>query len=349
VYGITGIRSEAERLAATGVTERSWALGLGRSEPIAAWLSCDPVDDDGVSVMVGFSGPGEPSTVGVYIDHNLGGIAKDAFVVPAAIDAVLAMLQEADESDRELQYREIPLSEAAARWRAAITMTDMYLDPPTSEDLDDLRALVFARLAKLPSDGEAPGQVGLDEEERERLIHEFLESDETVGLQGSDGDQDRQHALDHLAYQIATFSLDYVLGTALRFSPVMVEVFCLDWAPRKIALDNDEFTLLPDVLAAWIRFTGHRRGIPDDAISSAVDAAYEYASEMIELSKDPRNWGPGKTMALGIARQGIDPTDQAALDEFVAQVNRDGGIDALADDLAGLRATGQPRLRVVDV
>ena len=340
-------RLAAERLAATGVAERSWAAVLGGGEPVAAWLSCDPVDDDGVSVMVGFGGPGGPSTVGVYIDHNLGGMAKDAFVVPTAIDAVLAMLQEADEVDRDLQYRQISLSEAAARWRTAFAMTDMYLDPPNSEDLDNLRALVMAKLAKLPSDGEAPEQVGLDEKERESLLQEFLGSDETVGLQGSDGDRDTEHALAHLAFQILTFSLDYVLGTTLRFSPVMVETFCLDWAPRKIAIDHDGFTLLPDVLAAWLRFTGRRRGIPDDAIQTAVAAAYEYAPEMIELSKDPRNWGPAKTMALGVAQRGIDPTDQAALDEFVAQVNRDGGIDAIADEVAAAGAARRPRLRVV--
>ena len=113
----------------------------------------------------------------------------------------------------------------------------------------------------------------------------------------------------------------------------MVEVFCLDWAPRKIAIDGDGFTLLPDVLAAWIRFVGRRRGIPEDSIKAAVDAAYNYASEMIELSQDPENWGPAKTMGLAIQRRGIDITDQAALDEFVSEVNSQGGVDVLADSL----------------
>jgi hypothetical protein len=113
----------------------------------------------------------------------------------------------------------------------------------------------------------------------------------------------------------------------------MVEVFCLDWAPHKIAIDGDGFTLLPDVLAAWIRFVGRRRGIPEEAISDAVHAAYHYAPEMIELSQDPEEWGPAKTLALGVQQRGIDPTDQAALDDFIDEVNRNGGIDVLADSL----------------
>ena len=125
-----------------------------------------------------------------------------------------------------------------------------------------------------------------------------------------------------------------MLGTPLRFSPVMAEIFCLDWAPGKVATDGDGFTLLPDVLAAWIRFVGRRRAIPEDAIAEAVDAAYEYAPEMIELSQDPEEWGPAKILALGIQQRGIDPTDEVALYDFVSEVNNNGGIDVLADSLA---------------
>ena len=115
----------------------------------------------------------------------------------------------------------------------------------------------------------------------------------------------------------------------------MVEMFCLDWAPRKIAMDGDAFTLLPDVLAAWIRFVGRRRSLPAPAIREATEAAYEYAPEMIELSQQPEVWGPAKTMVLAMQQRGVDLTEQKALDSFVAEINRQGGIDVLADSLAG--------------
>ena len=146
-------RLAADRLVAQGVAEPRWGEVVGAWEPSAAWLSFDPVNDDGASVMVGFEGPGAPSTVGVYVDHNLGAMAKDAFVVPAGIDHVLAELQENYDCDDELSYREIEPEEAAARWREALAMTDMYVDPPSSEDLDHLRALVMARCAMLPQAG----------------------------------------------------------------------------------------------------------------------------------------------------------------------------------------------------
>ncbi|MDQ1417957.1 MAG: hypothetical protein QOF81_3570, partial [Acidimicrobiaceae bacterium] len=133
------------------------------------------------------------------------------------------------------------------------------------------------------------------------------------------------------------FSLDYLRGTPLRFSPVMVEMFSLDWAPRKIPASEDAFTLLPDVLAAWIRFVGGRRAIAEESISEAVEAVYRYAPEMIDLSLDPTNWDPAKTIALAVQQRGIDITDRVALGEFMAEVNRRGGIDVLADSLVARR------------
>ena len=321
---------------------------MGGGEPTEAWLSYDPIDDDGISVMVGFDGPGEPSTVGVYIDYNLGGMAKDLFVVPVGIDSVLAMMKEDHEGDRGPQYGELPIAEAAALARG-VAVTDMYLDPPTSDDLDDLRALVAAEWPSCRLAVWCPSRPGSWRKKRERLLEEFLESDETVGLRSTTGAGHRDFALEHLAHQILTFCLDYVDGTPLRFSPVMVEMFCLDWAPRKIAGAGDEFARLPDVLAAWIRFVGRRRAVAEDAIAEAVEAAYEYASEMIGLSEDPQTWGPAKTLALAIQQRGIDPTDQAAVDDLVAEVNRNGGVDVLAKSLAASRAPGPRSLRVIGV
>jgi hypothetical protein len=329
-YGAKARRT-ATRLMESGVVRPSWTETVGAATPTSAWLTFDPVDDDGISVMVGFDGPAGAHTLGVYIDHNLGGIAKDGFAVPATINEVLERLRESDETE-PVEYCEVSVEEAAERWRGAFEMTDMTLDPPVTEDLGHLRALLLSRLSKMPTAGQAPADGEIGDTERERLLDEFLESDETIGLWGIDGDEGRH--VEHLALQAMTFSLDYVRGTPLRFSPVMVEIFCLHWAPRKIAADEDAFTLLPDVLAAWIRFVGRRRGIPEVSIGEAVEAAYGYAPEMIELSQDPANWGPAKTIALAVHERGIDITDKSALDDFIAEVNDNGGIDLLAQSLA---------------
>lgn len=90
---------------------------------------------------------------------------------------------------------------------------------------------------------------------------------------------------------------------------------------------------MPGVLTAWIGFAGRRRGIPQELIDLALKAAEGYSPQMIELSADPANWGPGKIVSLGLRKRGIDVTDKAAVDTFLAEVNRSGGIDVLADSL----------------
>ncbi|MDP9075220.1 MAG: hypothetical protein M3N98_13870 [Actinomycetota bacterium] len=326
-------RRAADRLADAGVAEPSWSedIGTGAETAVSAWLSYDPVDDDGVSVVVGFDGPSGPHTLGVYIDHNLGGIAKDGFAVPAPVDDVLDRLRQNDEL-ASVQYRQIAVAEAAARWRMALELADLTSHPAVSADLAHLRALLTARLSTMPARGRgpAPGRAEMDSDERDRLLAEFLESDEATGLWDDDIDEDD---IETLAVQALSFSLDYVAGTSLRFSPVMVEMFCLDWAPRKIPLGEDGLTLLPDVLAAWIRFVGRRRGIPEASMADAVDAVDGYAAEMLELARDPANWGPAKTIALAVRERGIDITNQGALEDLVAEINRNGGIDVLADSL----------------
>jgi hypothetical protein len=181
----------------------------------------------------------------------------------------------------------------------------------------------------MPAGSSTPKAPEPDEAERTQLLSEFLNSEETVGLFGEGNES--PEVVEHLSMSVMTFSFDCVWGTPLRFSPVMVEIFCLDWAPRKIAVDGEEFTILPDVLAAWIRFAGRRRGIPEEAIRESVEAAYDYAPEMIDLASDPASWGPAKTIALAIEKRGIDVSDKTALDDFMNEINSKGGIDWLTE------------------
>ena len=261
----------------------------GAWEPTVACLSYDPVDDDGVNVMVGFEGPAGPSTVGVYVDHNLGGMAKDAFAAAGRHRRGTGKAPGGPcrRRRRTVVPRDHPRRSGRSP-RQALEMTDMYMDSTLERGPRPACApLSRPGSRRLPHGGEVPVREEVGEDERNRLLSEFLDSDETVGLWGIDGEDDEDEEVERLAHQILTFAFDYVVGTSLRFSPVMVEMFCLDWAPRKVAMDGDAFTLLPDVLAAWIRFVGRRRRLRKPAIGEAVEAAYEHAPEMVELR--PRN------------------------------------------------------------
>lgn len=311
-------REAAEALVSDGVPEPPWRDAVtGTVEATAAAMVDDPVHDDGVNVLIGFDGPTGPHAVGVYIDHNLGGMAKDLLLLPVPWSEVLAYHAEPFDGVR-LRVTELDVAEAASRWRSAFWMTDHTLDPAVSDDLPQLRALALARLTALP-EGKAPDEPRLGDRERDAVLDAFLGSPHALGLIERGVDHD---VVDELAFQMLTYSCDYVRGTPLRFSPVMVELFCCDWATRKIAMDGEAFEVLPEVLRAWIRFAGERRGIPTDAIEEAVAAVSEYEDELAMATSDPSTWGPAKALAQAMRERGIDLTDPEKIEEFVGRVNR---------------------------
>ncbi|MQS53461.1 hypothetical protein [Companilactobacillus mishanensis] len=56
------------------------------------------------------------------------------------------------------------------------------------------------------------------------------------------------------------------------------------------------------------------------------------APEMIELSKDPANFSPSKLIGKKMVEQGIDLKDENEVQNFMDELNANGGVDSLLDD-----------------
>jgi hypothetical protein len=125
-------RAAADRLAACGVGEPVWAGGVGAGRPVAAALQYDEAFDDGVSVIVEFDGYGEePHTLGIYIDHNLGGLVKDVFLAGSLSD-VRAKLSVRAPNGVQLAVRDLELAEArAVLWPQSTSSTTPTILPST--------------------------------------------------------------------------------------------------------------------------------------------------------------------------------------------------------------------------
>jgi len=304
-------REAADRLGEAGVEEPLWSAALGQARPRDALLMYDEVFDDGVSVIVEFEVPGaEPHTLGIYIDHNLGGLVKDVFLAAPLTEIRRQLAANGDEGPA---LRELDLADARARVERALDMLDRTLDPPVDEDVRSLRALIAARMRTLPASGSAPAEPQEVEQEKcERLLADFLGSSEGGGWRG---DEDAEE----VAIAAIDFGAGYNHGGPLRWSPVVVELFMTGWLPRKIAREPEFFQRVPQVLRDWVTYAGRCRGVPETPLRETAAAVDRYREEMLEAVVDPAAWGPAKALVMEAQRAGVDLSDPGALEEFVGR------------------------------
>ncbi len=308
-------RAAADRLAGRGVPEPLWASQLGHAEPVAAELMYEEAFGDGVSVFVEFAPPdGERHTLGIYIDHNLGGLVKDAFLA-GPLDEVRSKLSSRAHNGVGLAVRKLEPAEARARIERALYMLDHIYAPPVDDDVRALRGLIDGRVRQLPDGFELPEDYEeMSVEERERLLAEFLASPEGQRWRG-DGDAE------DVVETAIWFGADYNHGGPLRWSVVVVEIFMTSWLPRKVTREPAFFERVSEVLPDWVRYAGRVRGVPAEALIEAVQAVERFGDEMLEAVNDPDAWGPAKTFAVAAQAAGVDLTDPNALNAFVKTYN----------------------------
>jgi hypothetical protein len=116
------------------------------------------------------------------------------------------------------------------------------------------------------------------------LIAEFLASDEAEDL------SDRG-AASKCADHIVSYGCEQDFGRPLRMSPAKAETFLLDWLPRKIMLWPAEQHAMPHVLAAWVRWSGRRRGLGTEAVSQTLDAVFGAMGTFTQVYRDPASFG----------------------------------------------------------
>jgi len=312
-----GARMTAARMASRGVARPRWADVIGKPECVKVVAVTD-VFDDQTSYHFTFAYPGRtPHVVLALYDENLGGIIKD----------ILAGTPP-DDSDPLVQFsgepgivvREIDPGEAAARVLDALSVGDLYIDNQWSDDFRYGRALLLSRMLRLlPEDedtllgDELDDEFAepLDDDARDALVEEFLASPFSPGVPQATS------IVDHCLVA----RCDFGDGDPLRWSPTVIELFMLDYLPRKITLSADEIDVLPEVLTAWVRFALTKRGLEEQFIEEAAQAVDDFAGEFREAMDDEGNFGPAKSIFRALKADGVDVLDQDAVDAWLKDFN----------------------------
>lgn len=256
---------------------------------------------DGVNLALAIDNPAGSFTVAVYIDFNLGGMAKDALVGPP-----MSEMRATFDPTEGFTVRSVPPDEAFWRFLDAVDLLDHTLDPPVSEDFYDFLNAVTQRFALLGAEaGLAPQDPPWAHHEvsnAERLAHvaAFMSSPEyealTVELVDQEDGADEAVGIVRLWIDHA---VGYTIGPVRRVSPVLVELFCADWFPRKVMADEAMLAVAPAAIEAWLRFAARTTGLDDRWRDEALSALDEFAPALRGAVDDPTAWGLAKGLLGG--------------------------------------------------
>ena len=302
-------RAAAARLAQAGALDPPWAGELGSAELVDAWMLSDPYgDQEGYYATFRYPGRRAHMLMALY-DENLGGIIKDAFAAYSKDDPSVHRARAAREPGARVETTDP--EQMASRIVGAINSGDRYLDNDWTEDFKDTRALLLSRMRSLSMDSLPEPPAPLSEDARTALTQEFLAS--PFAPSDEEAASIVSHCLDARC--------DYGDGDPLRWSPIVTELFMLDFLPRKAFLNAAEIRVLPDVLRAWVRFALTRRGLEERWIAETEAAVSRFAPRFRQAATDERSFGPAKAITNAMLADGVDLTDQDAVDGWIEAFN----------------------------
>jgi hypothetical protein len=285
-----------------------WLIGLGRSqvEP-EVWLLTH-VLGDGDDYLIGVTLPsGHALSALVYVDHNLGTVVKDAFIVPEPLeDLALTVGKTIDDLDQQLTRTEPATARAAVE--SAIEHGARLYPPLESESWPMCRPLVEWLLRQLPAGGVCEERKEWSETEVAAIAADFFASRFGAPL-------DREDERD-LLESVLWFGTGYATGDPFRWSPVTVEMLLDDWFPRKVVADVAYLSKLPDLVRGFIRYCHDRVGIRPSLTAETLAAVDRYEPDYQRVIRSAR---PQGAQALLAGMFGADDEDDLSTDEIMLE------------------------------
>ncbi len=299
-----------------------------RRQPMPEWLAgmdravVDPdvwfvthVLGDGDNYLVGVTLPsGHCLSALIYVDHNMGTLVKDAFIVPQPLaDLSRLMAENLDDVDQTMTLVDPATARAAVE--DAIATGSMFLEQPESDSWPMCRPIVEWMLRMLPAGGAVAERTEWTDPECVAIAEAFLASPMAADL-----DDDQRGLLEPLLW----FGTDYGPGDPLRWSPVNVEILLVDWFPRKVHAPVDELSKLPDLLRAFVRYSHAERGIRSSLTAQTLASVDQW---------EPVFWaairtdGPSGMATLLAGMFGGAETDDWDFEAYM--------IDSLAEEVGG--------------
>jgi hypothetical protein len=311
-------------LAARPKVEPAWLAQLSETSTYRA-VRMHHVLGDGDNIMLGARLPGgHELTCLVYIDHNLGTLVKDAFVVPTSIAKMVAEFRRVTD-DPDTRWDDVSLADARAWVDVAIELAAISFPPLETDSWPACRALVEWITRGLPEGGTGYQRPQWDSADRARITERFFGSPYGVQLD----DPDHRGLLESLLW----YGTDYGPGDPLRWSPVKVEILLDDWIPRKIVAPAEYLAKAPELLRAFVRFAHEEVELRSNLTDETLAAIDDWEPRYQQTIRSPRPQGP----AALLAALGLDTEDMADMPFGLEESENfeHSMLDSLALDVGG--------------
>lgn len=125
-----------------------------------------------------------------------------------------------------------------------------------------------------------------------------------------------------VAHTFLTYKIEYRDGELHWITSADLAEYLLEHAPRKGSSDEETLAATPPGLVAFLAFLAGEEGRVGEApVEELVAVVERHAQRFVAASRDPRRWGPAKTMVEAMRSEGVEPTDQEAIDAWLADFN----------------------------
>jgi hypothetical protein len=280
----TEAASAAQTLREQGVARPVWNELVGEPRAMGCFRARDAAGD-GYAVISLFAYEGEPKhAVIAFVDRNLGGLARDAFVSPAGDEMVERYRQESS-GDEAMRLDDLDPAEARALVERAFRVTEhaVPFEPPLTGGLRRNRALVLSRMRLLPAhprpyEVSFPEDVALRGEGLEKERQHFLQRPEVVAL---GPEMLVRRCVDEVLY----YSEFYDDKRLLRVSATKMEVLLVDELPNWSDLTEVQLGLMARILELWCQHVAARTGLPKSDLIEAVAAIDKFGPGLVQAAR----------------------------------------------------------------
>ena len=179
----------------------------------------------------------------------------------------------------------------------ALGRVTTYAEVDEDEDQDELFTV-----------DEAPEETMLDELVRDygRYVCATHGADSAVWRHG-----------EFISCALLDWKRDYRDGASTHWTTADIAEFMLDFAPRKMTMDDEAVRTMPECLAAFMDFLDRDRALEGDPADVLRQTCERLAQESADACHDPSCWGMAKSFAMQMMADGVDLADPDAAEAWI--------------------------------